>query len=73
MIKAANVGPIDRLIRLVVGVTLILLPTFTDFALWQEPLAAWGLPIVGIVLVATAILRFCPAYRLIGVKTCRTA
>jgi uncharacterized membrane protein YphA (DoxX/SURF4 family) len=67
----ANVGNIDRILRLVLGAVLIALPFLTDFPLWQTPLARFGVPAVGAVLVLTAAFRFCPLYRLIGVKTCR--
>lgn len=72
MVKAANIGPVDRLIRLVVGLTLVLLPISTTFAFWQDPAARWGFIAVGAVLTATAIVRFCPAYRLLGIRTCKT-
>ena len=66
-----NVGTADRLFRVVAGAILILLPLFTSFALWESKLAAFGLPVVGAVLVLTAIFRFCPLYRLFGLRTCR--
>lgn len=61
----ANVGGVDRIVRIVVGLALIgwvLLGT-TDTR-W------WGL--VGIVPLATGILGWCPAYLPFGFKTCRT-
>ena len=66
-----NVGTADRLIRIAAGLALILLPLLTSFALWDSRLAAFGLPVVGAVLVLTAIFRFCPLYRLFGLRTCR--
>lgn len=66
-----NVGSADRIIRIVLGLILVLLPYVTDLALWSSPIASIGLPIVGVVLVATALFRFCPLYRLIGVRTCK--
>ena len=68
---AANLGFADRLIRVVAGVILVLLPLFTPFSLWDSKLAAFGLPAVGTVLVLTALIRFCPLYRLFGLRTCR--
>lgn len=72
MVKTANVGPVDRIVRIVVGLALIGAPFLTDIALWSNPVARWGLPIIGVVFVFTALFRFCPAYRLIGVNTCKT-
>jgi len=63
MNMTTNVGDIDRIFRIVLGALLIIL-TFTPVIGW------WGL--IGIVLLATGILRFCPAYSLIGINTCKT-
>jgi len=70
MFKSANVGTIDRLFRLAVGTLLILLPYITTLELWSQPVARFGIPIVGAVLIFTALVRFCPLYRLIGASTC---
>ncbi|MEZ5459677.1 MAG: DUF2892 domain-containing protein [Steroidobacteraceae bacterium] len=59
----ANVGGIDRVLRIVAGLALLSMV----FVL-PEPNRWWGL--VGIVPLATALLRFCPLYALIGVNTC---
>lgn len=59
----ANVGGIDRVLRIVVGLAVLSLV----FVL-PEPNRWWGL--VGIVPLATALMRFCPLYALIGVNTC---
>lgn len=67
----ANVGNIDRLARLVLGAALVALPFVTEFAFWDMPVARFGAPVVGAVLVLTAGLRFCPLYRLLGMNTCR--
>lgn len=54
-----NVGTIDRAIRAGVGVVLVL------WALAGGPLLAW----LGLVLLATAIVSWCPAYRVVGLNT----
>ena len=71
MFKTANVGSIDRVVRLVIGAVLIALPVVLDSPLWESALARWLLPVAGLVLVATALVRFCPLYRLVGASTCR--
>ncbi len=61
----ANIGTIDRLARAVLGVILLI---------WGATALAGGAQIAaivaGVVLLATAALRFCGLYRLIGVSTC---
>jgi hypothetical protein len=60
----ANVGGADRVVRIVVGIALLSL-----FFLLEGNARWWGL--VGVVLVATGLLRWCPAYLPFGIKTCR--
>jgi hypothetical protein len=58
-----NVGSIDKILRIVVGVALL------SMLLWVEGNAKyWGL--IGLVPLVTALLGICPAYSLIGVNTC---
>ena len=64
-----NVGVIDRLVRFVVGIVLILLPGFSGLSLFANPAWFWAAIIVGAVLVLTALFRFCPLYRLLGIST----
>ncbi len=71
MLKTANVGPADRILRIIVGLALIAAPYFTSFALWDNTAIRWAAPIVGIILVLTALVRFCPLYRLTGMNTCK--
>lgn len=60
-----NIGTPDRIVRLVLGVVLVLLPFVADFTtLWT-----WISVIAGIVLIVTAMLRFCPAYSIFGIRT----
>ena len=67
----ANVGPIDRALRALIGLAL-LVPAFGGFV----PALAAGAPkwiavIAGVVLLATAGMRFCPLYRIFGIRTCQ--
>lgn len=57
----SNVGNIDRILRIVVGLALLSL-------VFIGPQTLWGL--AGLVLIATGLFRFCPAYSLLGVNTC---
>lgn len=62
-----NVGSTDRILRAVAGVILLLLVLTGTIA----GTGGWIAGIVGAVMLATAGMRFCPAYRLIGVNTCK--
>lgn len=56
-----NVGTIDRAIRFVIGVILLAL-------VFVGPKTAWGW--IGIIPLGTALISFCPLYRIIGINTC---
>lgn len=58
-----NVGSIDRALRIILGLGLISL-------VFVGPQTPWGW--IGIVPIATALLGWCPAYTLFGIKTCNT-
>lgn len=59
----ANVGGVDRVLRILVGLGLLsLLFLLEGNARW------WGL--VGLVPLATGTFRFCPAYLPFGLRTC---
>ncbi|MDL0430246.1 DUF2892 domain-containing protein [Marinobacter sp. TBZ242] len=57
-----NMGTADRTIRAIVGVVLLAL-------VFVGPQTAWGW--IGIIPLATALMGNCPAYSLIGIKTCK--
>ena len=57
-----NMGTIDRAIRAIVGLALLSLLFYLDGnARW------WGL--LGIPLLATAAVGYCPPYKLMGIDT----
>lgn len=58
----ANVGPLDRSLRIAAGLVLIALSLAGVIGLW-----GW----IGVVPLATGIFRFCPAYPLLGINTCK--
>lgn len=61
-----NVGALDRRIRLVAGIVLLLLPFLGGF----ESTLAKGLCVMAaLVLLVTAAMNRCPAYSLLGVDT----
>ena len=58
-----NVGSMDRNIRFGAGAVLLILSLVNII----NP--GWLFGIIGIVLLATGYLNFCPAYKLIGMNT----
>jgi len=60
---AANVGGIDKILRIVAGAGLI-------SATVAGMLPVWGY--IGIVPFATGLMGWCPAYTLFGMNTCAT-
>jgi sulfite exporter TauE/SafE len=63
-----NVGTVDRVLRIVAG--LVLIAYALGFIAPDTGYNVWGW--IGVVPLATAFIGFCPAYRLIGVSTCKT-
>lgn len=57
----ANVGNIDRIIRIVIGLALI-------GATLAGAIGAWGW--IGLVPLLTGVFSRCPAYKLVGLNTC---
>jgi hypothetical protein len=60
----ANVGGIDRMLRIAAGLLLIALAA-------MGTIGPWGY--IGIVPLATGLFRFCPVYPLLGLNTCPMA
>ena len=58
-----NVGGIDRVLRIVVGIAVLAL-----FFVLEGNARYWAL--VGIVPLFTGLFRTCPLYSVIGVNTC---
>lgn len=66
-----NVGTLDRILRAALGLVLLYLAFYSGVPLFAEPLFKYGAAIVGIVMLATSMLRVCPLYAVFGLKTCR--
>lgn len=67
----ANLGSPDRLIRAILGLVLIFMPLLNMPAIWSSAVLAYGSMSVGLVLLLTALVRFCPLYRIVGISTCK--
>jgi hypothetical protein len=57
-----NVGGIDRTLRIAIGALLVVLAIVGVIGSW-----GW----IGLLPIATGVFRFCPAYPLLGIKTCK--
>lgn len=56
-----NVGSADKIARIVVGALLILLALMGTIGVWGY---------IGVIPIATALMGWCPAYTVFGIKTC---
>jgi hypothetical protein len=62
----ANVGNIDRALRIIIGLALLASAYEALTGVW-----IWLAAAVGAVLTVTALIGICPAYSLFGINTCR--
>ena len=58
----ANVGGIDRVLRIAAGLVFIALAATSVVGMWGY--------IVGGIVLATGVFRFCGAYTLFGLNSC---
>lgn len=58
----SNVGSVDRVVRIIAGLGVLSL-------VFVGPQTPWGY--VGLVLIATGLIGWCPAYLPFGFKTCK--
>jgi hypothetical protein len=57
-----NVGTIERILRIVVGLGLIAI-------VFVGPQTPWGW--IGVVPLLTGLIGWCPPYALLGISTCK--
>ena len=55
-----NIGNLDRALRVVLGLALLALAVSGSIGVWGY---------LGIVLLLTGAVAFCPVYRLLGIRT----
>lgn len=67
----ANLGTIDRMFRIVLGIVLLAAPFVSGMAVFESSTTTIVSVAVGIVMVATSAMRFCPLYRIFGIRTCK--
>lgn len=66
----ANLGTVDRVVRLVLGIILLAIPFLSGMTLFESGLATAISVILGLVMLATSSMKFCPLYRIFGIRTC---
>ena len=59
----ANIGSVDRALRILVGLVLVGLAATGTVGWW-----GW----LGLVPLATGLVGWCPPYAMLGISTCRT-
>lgn len=59
-----NESMLDQIIRGLVGVVLITLALTLFAGVWQ-----WIAGVVGAIILLSAVLAFCPVYRVLGMST----
>ena len=56
-----NVGTLDRILRVIIGLLLIAFAFF-------DMVGSWGY--LGFIPLVTGLIKWCPLYTLLGVQTC---
>jgi len=57
-----NLGGIDKTLRIIVGIVLIVLAITGTLGAW-----AW----IGVIPLATGLIGNCPLYSILGINTCK--
>lgn len=58
-----NLGSVDRIIRIIIGLVLLSLIFYLDSG------ARW-FGLIGLIPLVTAIIGFCPLYKIFGLSSC---
>ncbi|KIN73488.1 YgaP family membrane protein [Sulfitobacter guttiformis] len=66
-----NLGTVDRAFRLVLGIVLLALPFMSGLALFESVAATIVSVIAGLIMIGTSAMKFCPLYRIFGIRTCK--
>lgn len=61
-----NVGLIDKIIRIIIAVVI----AYLLYAKMITGVWAIVLAVVGVIMILTTVIGFCPLYVLFGIKTC---
>ena len=64
-----NMGRLDRMLRLIIGLALIVAPMLNLPVTWSVAWMAYASMGVGVVLTLTAVTGVCPLYSALGIRT----
>jgi hypothetical protein len=67
-VMTCNVGGVERVIRVGVGIFLLSLGMFVELPIWSVFLSY----VVGAVALTTGVIGYCPAWQSLGINTCPT-
>jgi len=62
-----NIGSVDKFVRIIIAAIIMALYYFG----YISDTLAMVLLIIGIILLLTSLINFCPLYKIIGVNTCK--
>lgn len=68
---SVNVGNLDRILRVVLGVVLFYLAFFSGIPAFAGAFLKYGAALVGVIMLVTGFMRVCPLYSIFGINTCR--
>lgn len=64
-----NMGSVDRVLRLAIGLVLLISPLLNLPAIWTSAWVAYTSMGLGILLGITAVFGVCPLYSMLGIRT----
>lgn len=68
---SSNVGNIDRILRLLIAIVAIALVFIGPFASGDWGWERISLAAIGAIMLLTSTVKFCPLYRIFGLRTCK--
>lgn len=66
-----NLGNFDRIFRALLGIVLLAAPFVSGLAIFNGTPATVISVIAGLVMLGTSAMKFCPLYRIFGIRTCK--
>jgi hypothetical protein len=66
-----NLGDLDRIFRALLGIVLLAAPFVSGLAIFNGTATTIISVVVGLVMLGTSVRKFCPLYRIFGIRTCK--
>ena len=64
-----NIGETDRVLRIAAGMLISMLALFSKVPLFEGTLLMNAALVIGVVLIGTALIKFCPLYYVLNMRT----